>query len=127
MSLSGHVYNALAYLRTQSAINPAVVLLVALGMAFLLLWAAKRHEKGMVWQALALPMGAGLLLLTCYWGEMAHPYYALVFAGLCAPGLIPLAWLAGWAEKRGLLARALPLAKLRAISLGTYFSSSIAR
>ena len=106
MSLSGHVYNALAYLRTQSAINPAVVLLVALGMAFLLLWAAKRHEKGMIWQALALPMGAGLLLLTCYWGEMAHPYYALVFAGLCAPGLIPLAWLAGWAEKRGLLARA---------------------
>ena len=63
MSLSGHVYNALAYLRTQSAINPAVVLLVALGMAFLLLWAAKRHGKGMVWQALALPMGAGLLLL----------------------------------------------------------------
>ncbi len=58
-------------------------------------------KKGMVWQALALPMGAGLLLLTCYWGEMAHPYYALVFAGLCAPGLIPLAWLAGWAEKRG--------------------------
>ena len=42
MSLSGHVYNALAYLRTQSAINPAVVLLVALGMAFLLLWAAKK-------------------------------------------------------------------------------------
>ncbi|MFR5796153.1 MAG: hypothetical protein ACLUI3_11820, partial [Christensenellales bacterium] len=66
MSLSGHVYNALAYLRTQSAINPAVVLLVAPGMVFLLLWAAKRHEKGMVWQALALPMGAGLLLLTCY-------------------------------------------------------------
>ena len=115
MSLSGHVYNALAYLRTQSAINPAVVLLVALGMAFLLLWAVKRHEKGMVWQALALPMGAGLLLLTCYWGEMAHPYYALVFAGLCAPGLIPLAWLAGWAEKRGLLARALPLAGALAI------------
>ena len=115
MSLSGHVYNALAYLRTQSAINPAVVLLVAPGMVFLLLWAAKRHEKGMVWQALALPMGAGLLLLTCYWGEMAHPYYALVFAGLCAPGLIPLAWLAGWAEKRGLLARALPLAGALAI------------
>jgi len=115
MSLSGHVYNALAYLRTQSAINPAVVLLVALGMVFLLFWAAKRHEKGMVWQALALPMGAGLLLLTCYWGEMAHPYYALVFAGLCAPGLIPLAWLAGWAEKRGLLARALPLAGALAI------------
>lgn len=115
MSLSGHVYNALAYLRTQSAINPAVVLLVAPGMVFLLLWAAKRHEKGMVWQALALPMGAGLLLLTCYWGETAHPYYALVFAGLCAPGLIPLAWLAGWAEKRGLLARALPLAGALAI------------
>ena len=101
MSLSGHVYNALAYLRTQSAINPAVVLLVALGMAFLLLWAAKRHEKGMVWQALALPMGAGLLLLTCYWGETAHPYYALVFAGLCTPGLIPLAWLAGGRRSAG--------------------------
>ena len=115
MSLTGHVYNALAYLRTQSAINPAVVLLVVLGAAFILLWACKRHEKGMLGQVLALPMGAGLLLLTCYWGEMAHPYYALVFAGLCAPGLIPLAWLAGRAERRGLFAWALPLAGVLAI------------
>ncbi|MFR2149361.1 MAG: hypothetical protein ACLS7Z_01570 [Christensenellales bacterium] len=93
MSLTGHVYNALAYLRTQSVINPAVTVLVALGAGFVLLDAAQRHERGWFWQALALPMGAGLLLLTCYWGEMAHPYYALAFAGLCAPGLIPLAWL----------------------------------
>ena len=115
MSLTGHIYNALAYLRTQSVINPAVVLLVVLGAGFVLLGAAKRHEKGMIGQALALPMGAGLLLLTCYWGEMAHPYYALVFAGLCAPGLIPLAWLANRAERRGLYAWALPLAGVLAI------------
>lgn len=110
MSLTGHVYNALAYLRTQSVINPAVTVLVALGAGFVLLDAAKRHERGWFWQALALPMGAGLLLLTCYWGEMAHPYYALAFAGLCAPGLIPLAWLANRAERRGLFAWTLPMA-----------------
>lgn len=115
MSLTEHVYNALAYLRTQSAINPAVAVWVVLGAAFVLLWAGKRHEKGMLGQALALPVGAGMLLLTCYWGEMAHPYYALVFAGLCAPGLIPLAWMANRAERRGLFARALPLAGALAI------------
>ena len=115
MSLTGHLYNALAYLRTQSVINPAVVALTVLGMGFTALWAFKRREKGMLFQALALPMGAGLLLLTCYWGEMAHPYYALVFAGLCAPGLLPLAWLANRAERRGLFAWALPLAGVLAI------------
>ena len=65
MSLTGHVYNALAYLRTQSVINPAVTVLAALGAGFVLLDAAKRHERGWFWQALAMPMGAGLLLLTC--------------------------------------------------------------
>ena len=110
MSLTGHVYNALAYLRTQSVINPAVTVLAALGAGFVLLDAAKRHERGWFWQALAMPMGAGLLLLTCYWGEMAHPYYALAFAGLCAPGLIPLAWLANRAQRRGLFAWTLPMA-----------------
>lgn len=115
MSLTGHVYNALAYLRTQSVINPAVTVLVALGAGFVLLDAAKRHERGWFWQALALPMGAGLLLLTCYWGEMAHPYYALAFAGLCAPGLIPLAWLANRAQRRGLFAWTLPMAGVLAV------------
>lgn len=116
MSLTGHVYNALAYLRTQSVINPAVTVLVALGAGFVLLDAAKRHERGWFWQVLALPMGAGLLLLTCYWGEMAHPYYALVFAGLCAPGLIPLAWLANRAQRRGLFAWTLPVAGVLAVA-----------
>ena len=116
MSLTGHVYNALAYLRTQSVINPAVAVLVALGAGFVLLDAAQRHERGWFWQALALPMGAGLLLLTCYWGEMAHPYYALAFAGLCAPGLIPLAWLANRAERRGLFAWMLPMAGVLAVA-----------
>lgn len=116
MSLTGHVYNALAYLRTQSVINPAVTVLVALGAGFVLLDAAKRHERGWFWQALALPMGAGLLLLTCYWGEMAHPYYALAFAGLCAPGLIPLAWLANRADRRGLFAWTLPMAGVLAVT-----------
>lgn len=110
------MYNALAYLRTQSVINPAVTVLVALGAGFVLLDAAKRHERGWFWQALALPMGAGLLLLTCYWGEMAHPYYALAFAGLCAPGLIPLAWLANRAERRGLFAWTLPMAGVLAVT-----------
>ena len=116
MSLTGHVYNALAYLRTQSVINPAVTVLVALGAGFVLLDAAKRHERGWFWQALALPMGAGLLLLTCYWGEMAHPYYALAFAGLCAPGLIPLAWLANRAQRRGMFAWTLPMAGVLAVT-----------
>ena len=40
---------------------------------------------------------------------------ATVFFADLLLGLIPLAWLAGWAEKRGLLARALPLAGALAI------------
>ena len=88
----------------------------ALGAGFVLLDAAKRHERGWFWQALALPMGAGLLLLTCYWGEMAHPYYALAFAGLCAPGLIPLAWLANRAQRRGMFAWTLPMAGVLAVT-----------
>lgn len=95
MTLAGHVLNALAYLRTQSAINPAVALLAALGCAFAALWLLARREKGCVLAALAMPAGAGLLLLTCYWGEMAHPYYALVFAALAPLGLCPLAWALG--------------------------------
>lgn len=114
MSLTGHVYNALAYLRTQSVINPAVTVLVALGAGFVLLDAAKRHERGWFWQALALPMGAGLLLLTCYWGEMAHPYYALAFAGLSrradSAGVAR-----NRAERRGLFAWTLPMAGVLAV------------
>lgn len=95
MTLAGHVFNALAYLRTQSAINPAVALLAALGCAFSALWLLARRGRGCVLAALAMPAGAGLLLLTCYWGEMAHPYYALVFAALAPLGLCPLAWALG--------------------------------
>ena len=33
------------------------------------------------------------MLLLCYWGEMAHPYYALIFASLVPLGFAPLALL----------------------------------
>lgn len=95
MSLSGHLYNALAYLRTQSAANPYIAVLAMAGCAFTALAACLRHEKGWLFEALAAPTGAGLLLLFCYWGEMAHPYYALVFAALTPLGLTPLGMLAG--------------------------------
>lgn len=93
MSLTGHLYNALAYLRTQSAANPAVAGLAMLGCALAAARALVRRKKGALFEALAVPLGAGLLLLFCYWGEMAHPYYALVFAALVPVGLWPLAWL----------------------------------
>lgn len=94
MSFTGHIYNALAYLRTQSAINPAVALLAFAGVAFVSLHALVRREKGCIFHAAAAPMAAGLLLLFCYWGEIAHPYYALAFAALVPLGLVPLGWLA---------------------------------
>ncbi len=90
MSFKGHIYNALAYLRTQSAINPAVALLAFAGAAFVSLHALVKREKGCIFHAAAAPMAAGLLLLFCYWGEMAHPYYALAFACLVPLGLVPL-------------------------------------
>lgn len=90
MSLTGHVYNALAYLRTQSAANPAVAALAAFGCAYAAVRALAGRKRGCIFAALAAPLGAGLLLLFCYWGEMAHPYYALVFAALTPLGLLPL-------------------------------------
>lgn len=93
MTLVEHLYNALAYLRTQSAANPAVAALAFAGCAFALVDALRRHERGALCEALAVPLGAGLLLLFCYWGEIAHPYYALVFAPLAPLGMIPLGWL----------------------------------
>ena len=110
MTLTGHLYNALAYLRTQSMVNPALALAAGAGMLFITADAIRTHERGFWAQALAVPMGAGLLLLTCYWGEMAHPYYALVFAAFVPVGLIPLGWLAPKLEKSGLRALALPAA-----------------
>ena len=94
MSLRGHLFNALAYLRTQSRANPALALLSAAGLALGFLDALRRGGKGASAEALALPSGAGLLLLTCYWGEMAHPYYALVFAATAGAGLARFAALA---------------------------------
>lgn len=90
MSLTGHIYNALAYLRTQSATNPAVALLGFAGVAFVSLHAFVRREKGFLFRAAAMPMAAGMLLLFCYWGEIAHPYYALAFACLVPLGFAPL-------------------------------------
>ena len=95
MTLRGHLWNALAYLRTQSEANPVLAALTAFGMAG---WAAgflRRGGRGALAAAAALPAGAGLLLLTCYWGEMAHPYYALVFAATAVPGLAALLSLPG--------------------------------
>ena len=114
MSLSAHVYNALAYLRTQSAANPAVAGLAIAGCAFTALHALHRREKGFLLEAAAVPLGAGLLLLFCYWGEMAHPYYALVFAALAPLGMIPLGVLAGKVRPR--LAGALCAAGVLAIA-----------
>ena len=115
MTLTGHLYNALAYLRTQSLVNPALALAAGAGMLFAAADAIHRHERGAWAQALAVPMGAGLLLLTCYWGEMAHPYYALVFAAFVPVGLIPLGWLAPKLEKGGLRVMALPTAGVLSI------------
>jgi len=94
MSFTGHIYNALAYLRTQSAINPAVAIAAFAGVAFVSLHALVRREKGFLFHAAAAPVAAGLLLLFCYWGEIAHPYYALAFASLVPLGLAPLGLLA---------------------------------
>ena len=85
MSLKGHLLNALAYLRTQSAANPALAVLTVLGMAGSA-GALARGGRGAAAEALVLPAGAGALLLFCYWGEMAHPYYALVFSATACAG-----------------------------------------
>lgn len=94
MNLVGHIYNAGAYLRTQSAINPAVAFCAFIGVAFVSIYAIIKHEKGFFFSAVSVPSAAGLLLLFCYWGEIAHPYYALTFACLVPLGLAPLGLLA---------------------------------
>ncbi|MBQ8618013.1 MAG: hypothetical protein IJ418_10980 [Clostridia bacterium] len=94
MSFGAHIYNALAYLRTQSAANPRVAGFAMIGCAFAALYALVKREKGFLFEMMAAPLGAGLLLLFCYWGEMAHPYYALVFASLAPLGMIPMGLLA---------------------------------
>lgn len=91
MTLVEHLYNALAYLRTQGLINPAVTALAVVGMVSCAGAALLRKRRGCLLEALSVTLGAGLLLLFVYWGEMAHPYYALVFASLCPVGLTPLA------------------------------------
>lgn len=99
MSFVEHIYNALAYLRTQSAINPAVALAAFAGVAFVSLHALYKREKGFIFHAATTPTAAGMLLLFCYWGEMAHPYYALAFASLVPLGLSPLGTLAPHMKK----------------------------
>ena len=111
---AGHIVNALAYLRTQSAANPAVAALAALGCLWTAAAALARREKGFAFEALAVPLGAGLLLLFAYWGELAHPYYALVFASLSPLGLIPLGALAG--RVRGRAAAALAVVAALAVA-----------
>ena len=100
MSLTGHLYNALAYLCTQSMANPIVAAMGMLGCAGFAVRALLRHRKGFLAEVAAMPLGAGLLLLFAYWGEMAHPYYALVFAALTPLALCPLGALAARAHAR---------------------------
>lgn len=90
MGITGHIYNALAYLRTQSIANPAIACMAMLGCIQLFLRTWILHRKGFVFEAIAVPFAAGLLLLFTYWGEMAHPYYALVFASLAPLGFCPI-------------------------------------
>ena len=105
---TGHLYNALAYLRTQSAANPAVAAPALLGCA--LCAAFSKRQRGRAAEALCVPVSAGLLLLFCYWGEMAHPYYALVFAALSPLGLLPLARLRAGGRAAGAITLAATLA-----------------
>ena len=95
MNLRLHVWNALAYLRTQSQANPVLAALTGTGILAWMGYWLRRGGKGSVFSALAFPAGAAVLLLTCYWGEMAHPYYALVFAATAVPGLCALLSLPG--------------------------------
>lgn len=101
MSLGAHIYNALAYLRTQSLANPVVAAMAMAGCAMAAVRSLLRREKGFLLEAAAMPLGAGLLLLFAYWGEMAHPYYALVFAALTPLALCPLGRLTGRLRARG--------------------------
>lgn len=118
MSFADHIYNALAYLRTQSIANPLVALSAMAGCAFAALHALAERKKGFVFEMLAAPVSAGLLLLFCYWGEIAHPYYALVFAALSPLGLIPLGWLSG--RLRGKAPLALTAAAVLAVAPAAY-------
>ena len=62
--------------------------------------AVVHRRTGFLLEAASMPLGAGLLLLFVYWGEMEHPYYALVFAALSPLALCPLGWLASHARSR---------------------------
>ncbi len=94
MTLWDHVLNALAYLRTQSMANPAIAALSYVGVAWMVIQAIIKRSKGFVLAAITVPLGAFLMLLFTYWGEVAHPYYALVFAALTPLALCPLGLLA---------------------------------
>ncbi len=95
MSLRAHLWNALAYLRTQSESNPSLAFFTGIGILGAFVSHLKHGKRGAFFAALALPAGAGCLLLTCYWGEMAHPYYALVFAATAISGVSVLLSLLG--------------------------------
>ena len=99
MTLTGHIYNALAYLRTQSMANPAVAGMAMAGVGIVSMHALLTKRRGLLFHMAAMPMAAGLLLLFCYWGEMAHPYYALAFAALVPLGMIPLGFVADWVDR----------------------------
>ena len=102
MTLTGHVYNALAYLRTQSAINPAVFAFTILGFLYLGIRTGVRHWKNNIVELLGYLFASGVFLLLVYWGEMAHPYYALVFVACVCPGIASLTGMLDWiSEKSG--------------------------
>ena len=93
MSFKEHLYNAAAYFRTQGAINQAVRNLTSLGCFGALLYQCMKKERGFILKALSFSVSAGVFLLGVYWGSIAHPYYAIVFAplmtlGLCSIGVL---------------------------------------
>lgn len=114
MTFVEHIYNALAYLRTQSIANPAVAGLAIWGVISVSIRALWMKGRGWLIHAFAIPIGAGLLLLFCYWGEMAHPYYALAFAALVPLGCTSFGWIAAKADqythKAGILLTAVSVA-----------------
>lgn len=100
LTATGHIYNALAYLRTQSAANPIVFVFAVIGFLYIALRAATGRKLNKICQALGYPVAAGIFLLFVYWGEMAHPYYALVFASLVCVGFVPVIRGIAWVSEK---------------------------
>ena len=124
LSFTGHIYNALAYLRTQSVINPMVCVFAVTGFIYLIWRLARFHDVHRICQAFGYPVSAGLFLLFVYWGEMAHPYYALVFASLVCVGLVPVIQLVGKGSLKMPMKICLAAAVLAVLPVSSFFSQA---